>query len=285
MIDVHCHLEQKEFFQDLDKVIAACKKSGVKAVVTSCANPKDLERALEIASKNAGFVFPSVGLHPEYIKEIKEKEISDYLEKIKENKNKIVAIGEIGLDFYWVKESSWQAKQKRQFAELIRFSKEIKKPLVVHSRDSHPDTIKTLEDEDAKNVLLHMFGGKDLIKNILENNWLISINYLVTRSKTYKKIAKDMPLENICLETDAPWNGIQKKPEEVTQTDVIFKENKEQNLLTLRNDPTTIKTTAEKIAEIKEIPFETVWRACGENARKFFSLLQNVQSSRMIDTG
>ncbi len=273
MIDVHCHLEQKEFSQDLDTVIAACKKSGVKAVVTSCAHPKDLERTFEIASKNAGFVFPSLGLHPEYIKEIKEKEVSDYLEKIKENKNKIVAVGEVGLDYFWIKEKAWQEKQKEQFAELIRFSREIKKPLVVHSRDSHQDTIKILENEDAKNVLLHMFGAKDLIKNVWENNWLVSINYLVTRSKTYKKIAKDMPLGNICLETDAPWNGLQKLKGQLGKEDIIFKENKEQNLLTLRNDPSTIKITAQKIAEIKKIPFETVWNACGENAKKFFSLL------------
>ncbi|HLD41845.1 MAG TPA: TatD family hydrolase, partial [archaeon] len=154
----------------------------------------------------------------------------------------------------------------------VRFAKELKKHLVVHSRNSHPDTIKILENEDAKSVLLHMFGGKEQMKQVIENKWYISINYLVTRSKDYKKIARDTPLENICLETDAPWNGIQKVKEELKENEIIFKQNKETNLITLRNDPTTIRLTAQKIAEVKGIPFQEVWKKCGENAKKFFGL-------------
>ena len=272
MIDVHCHLEQLEFQKDLESVIAHSKLSGIQALVTSCAHPKDLEKTLEIQEKYKGFVFASLGHHPEYIKEIPQKEIDSYLESIKKNKARFVAIGEVGLDYFWVKEPSWQKKQKEQFSELIRFSKELKKPLVVHSRNSHSDTLNILEKEDAKNVLLHMFGGKNEMKTVVENNWLISINCLVTRSKDYKKIARDTPLENICLETDAPWNGIQKPLSEITKSDIIFRENKETGITTLRNDPTTIKITAQKIAEIKKIPFEKVWKTCGEKAKKFFNL-------------
>ena len=272
MIDVHCHLEQKEFDKDLDKVVENCKKADLKAVVTSCANPKDLQKTLEMASKYNGFVFSSVGLHPEYIKEFSQKTVDEYLEKIKENRDKIVAVGEVGLDFYWVKEANWQEKQKEQFAELIRFSKEIKKPLVVHCRDAFEDTMKILEKEDAKQALLHMFGGKDFIQKIAENKWLLSINYLVTRSKTYRKIARDTPLENICLETDAPWNGVQKPIEQVTLSDIVFRKHEELKIASLRCDPTVIKLTAGKIAEIKNIPLESLWKACGENAERFFNL-------------
>ncbi len=272
MIDVHCHLEQKEFENGLDKVIQSCKSVGIKALVTSCCNPKDLEKTLEIQEEYKNFVFACAGLHPEYIKEISQKEADSYLDLLKKNKNKLIAIGEIGLDYFWIKEPSWQAKQREQFAELIRFAKELKKPLVVHSRNSHPDTVNILEKEDAKQVLLHMFGGKDLIKRIVQNNWLISINYLITRSKDYKKIARDTPLENICLETDAPWNGIQKPSDQLSKSDVIFRENKETKITTLRNDPTTILPTAQKIAEIKKVSFEQVWKNCGENAKKFFNI-------------
>lgn len=272
MIDVHCHLESPDFETDLDKVIGSCKNTGLKALITSCARPKDLEKTLKIASTYPGFVFPSLGLHPEYIKEINSKEAEEYLEKIKENRKQIVAIGEIGLDFHWIKEPEFQKKQMEQFAELIRFSKEIRKPIVVHSRDAHPETVKILEQEDAKKALLHMFGGKDLLKSIVENGWLVSINYLITRSKTYKKIARGLPLENICLETDSPWNGPQKTRQELNKTDIIFRENKESETVLLRNDPITIRITAEKIAEIKGIPFETVWKTCGENAKGFFSI-------------
>ena len=152
MIDSHCHLEQEAFDKDLGKVIENCKKTGLKAVVTSCANPEHFEKTLQTSSIYSGFVFSSVGLHPEYIKEFSQKTVDDYLEKIKENKNIIIAIGEIGLDFYWVKEKEWQEKQKEQFADLIRFSKEIKKPLVIHCRDANEETIKILGLENTVNL-------------------------------------------------------------------------------------------------------------------------------------
>ena len=144
--------------------------------------------------------------------------------------------------------------------------------MVVHSRDSHPETIRILEQEDAKNVLLHMFGGKEFIQQIVKNGWLVSVNYLVTRSKTYKKVARDLPLENLCLETDAPWNGVQKPLDLVTEKDVVFFKNDEAKVATLRNDPATIVLTAQKIAEIKGISFEEVWKAAGQNAAKFFGI-------------
>ena len=272
MIDVHCHLEQPNFEKDLDKVIENCKKAGLKAVITSCPDPRDLDKTLKILEKYKGFVFACFGLHPEYIKEFSEKQVDEYLEKVKENKDKIVGFGEVGLDFYWVKESSWQQKQKEQFKELIRFSKEIRKPLVVHCRGAYEETVNILENEDAKQVILHMFGGKNLLQRVVENKWLISMNYLVSRSKDYKKIARDILLENLTLETDAPWNGIQKTADQVTSEEIIFKENKDLNLVTLRSDPSTIKPTAEKIAEIKGLGFEQVWKTCGENASKFFGL-------------
>src|SRR3989338_2355186 len=242
MIDVHCHLEQPNFEKDLDKVIENCKQAGLKAVITSCPNPKDFDRTMEIASKYSGFVFTCFGLHPEYIKEFSEKEVDEWMEKLKQNKNKMVGLGEVGLDFYWVKGANWQQKQKEQFKELIRFSKEIRKPLVVHCRDAYEETIKILEDEDAKKVLLHMFGGKNLLQRVVENNWLISMNYLVARSKDYKKIARDIPLENLTLETDAPWNCVQKPTDSVTSSDIIFRINEEQKIATLRSAPSTIKT-------------------------------------------
>ncbi len=272
MIDMHCHLEQPNFEKDLDQVIENCKKAGLKAIITSCPDPRDVDKTLEIIEKYKGFVYACFGLHPEYIKEFSEKDVDEYLEKLKQIKNQMVGFGEIGLDFYWIKELSWQQKQKEQFGELIRFSKEIKKPLVVHCRGAYEETVNILENEDAKKVLLHMFGGKNLLGRVVENNWLISMNYLVSRSKDYKKIARDIPLENLTLETDAPWNGVQKPIDTVIVNDIIFKENKDLNLVTLRSDPSTIKLTAEKIAEIKGLSFEEVWKACGENAARFFGL-------------
>jgi len=251
MIDSHCHLEQKDYDNDRDQVIEKCRQE-LNAVITCCAHPKDLDLTLEMVEKYKDFVFATASIHPEYIKEVSEKEKDEFLELLKQNKSKLVGIGETGLDFFWTKEDEWRKKQKELFAEMINFSKELKLPLVIHSRNSYEECVKILEQEDAKGVLMHMFGANQLAKRIIENGWSISMNTIVMKSKKHKKVVRDVPLENLMLETDAPWLA----PEGFGN----------------RNDPTAIKFVAEKIAEIKKISFEEVWDRCGENSVKFFNL-------------
>lgn len=248
MIDSHCHLEQKEFDKDRHEVIELCKKE-LKAVVTCCAHPEDFTLTLEMVERYKDFVFACAGIHPEYIKEISEKQKDRFLERLKENKNKIVAIGECGLDFFWIKEKRWQNKQKELFVELINFAKDIRKPIVVHARNAFDDAIRILEQEDAKNVLMHLFGAKDLIQRVEENGWYISFGPIIMRSKKHKKIARDFPLDKILFETDSPWFG----------------DNG-------RGTPLNIRGVCDKISEIKKIEFECVWKRCGKNAIEFFRL-------------
>lgn len=249
MIDCHCHLEQEDYSKDREEVIEKCRKE-LKAVVSSCAHPKDFTLTMQLVEKYKNFVFATAGIHPEYIKEISEKEKDEFLELIKENKSKLVGIGEVGLDFNWVKESAWQKKQKEWFIESISLSKELKLPLVVHARDAFEDAVKILEQEDAKKVLMHMFGANQLVKRIAENGWYVSMNTIVLKSKKHKKVVRDMPLEQLMLETDAPWLGSEGK----------------------RNDPTSVKLVAEKITEIKKVKFEDVDKMTTENAIRFFNL-------------
>lgn len=248
MIDSHCHLEQKDYDKDRDEFIKSLKKE-LKAVVTSCAHPKDIDLTLEIARKHKNFVFACIGLHPEYIKELKESELGNIIEKIRQHKNDIVGIGEVGLDFNWVKEKEWQEKQRELFVEMISLAKEIRKPLVIHSRNAYEEVIRILEQEDAKEVLLHMWGEKKLVDRINENNFFVSIGPIIARSKNHKRIARDIPIERILLETDSPWFGDGG-----------------------RGTPLNIKIPCQKIAEVKKLSFEEVWRKCGQNSISFFKL-------------
>lgn len=249
MIDSHAHLEQKDYSKDLVRVIERCKKAGLVAIMTSCAHPKDFEKTMRIADKYSGYVFPCVGIHPEYIKEASIKEVHDLMDKIKQNKDKIYGIGEIGLDYFWVKEPEWQKKQKELFAQWIDFAKELDKPLVIHSREAMDDTIKILEKNDAQNVMMHLFGSKNHLQTVIRNGWNISIGPLIKKSKEIRKIARDMPIEKIMLETDSPWFG----------------ENG-------RGEPTNIKVAAEYIARFKKMEFDAVWKECGRNSIRFFRL-------------
>lgn len=250
MIDAHCHLEQTDYKNDLDGVIQTCKNEGLKAVVSVCTETKDWERALEIKRQYPDFIFLSASIHPEFIKEITSQQVDDYFDELRENRKHLVAIGETGLDFFWTREDDWREKQKELFIQHIELAKELKLPLVVHTREAGEDVLKILEQEDVKKALLHLWGFKELMPRVIENNYSITIGPLIAKSKNHKKIVRDTPLENILLETDSPWFG-----------------NGQRAL------PTNIKVPCEKIAEVKNLTFDEVWNKCGSNAIEFFNLI------------
>src|SRR5437867_2523047 len=103
MIDSHCHVEQKDFDHDREKLILEWRKE-LDAIVTVCAHPNDFEKSLKIKEENKDFVFLVAGIHPEYVKEFSENQVDNFFQKIEENKEEIVAIGETGLDFFWIKD-------------------------------------------------------------------------------------------------------------------------------------------------------------------------------------
>ncbi len=249
MIDSHCHLEQKDYDPDREEVILNCKKE-LKAVVTCCAHMRDFNKSLEIIKKYPNFVFLTAGFHPEYISEVPENEINKYFEELAKNKKYLVGIGECGMDYHWVKEPEWREKQKELFVKHINLAKELNLPLVIHSRDAEKECLEILKEQKAKRVLLHYFSDKDLIPEVIETSYFVSVNTSVFRSKTTKKIIKKIPIEKLMTETDAPWLGFGK-----------------------RNTPLSVKLVAEKIAEIKKLSFEEVDKITTENAVKFFGLM------------
>jgi len=250
MIDIHCHLEQSDYDKDRQEIIQKCKV--LDAVITCCANPKHLELTLDMCEKNKGFIFCTLSIHPEYIKELKQKEIDNYIELIKENSSKIVAIGETGLDYFWIKEDEWREKQKQLFVKFINLAKELNLPLVIHSRDAVEETIEILEKQGAKDVVMHMFGANQLTKRVIDNGWYISVNTILLKSKKHKKVVRDCPIEKLMLETDSPWLSPWKNEK--------------------RNDPTAVREVAEKIAEIKKMHIEEVDKITTENAKRFFRI-------------
>jgi TatD DNase family protein len=248
MIDVHCHLEQKDYEKDRDEVIERCKRE-LKAVITCCCHPDDFDLTMEMVKKYKNFVFATVSIHPEYIKEIEHLNVNDFLKGIEENKEKIVGIGETGLDFI-IEEPEWREKQKELFIKFIDLAKSLNLPLVIHARKAFAEAIEILEKCQAKNVLMHFFTAKELLPKIIKNGWSISVNTTLLNSKKIKKIVRDLPIEKIMTETDSPWLGIEGK----------------------RNDPTSVKFVIEKIAEIKRMKFEDVNKITTQNAIDFFNL-------------
>lgn len=258
MIDTHCHLEQPDYDADREAVIERCSKI-LHAVIISCANPKYFNLTMELVKRHSGFIFATASVHPQYVKAIDENLVTDYLERIRSNRDTIVAIGETGLDYNWIKEAEWRVKQKHLFANLITLAERLQRPLVIHSRDATEDVISMLEERGAKSVQMHMFTSRPLLKRVIDNGWLISVNTLLLTNKTVKKIVRDCPLEQMMLETDSPWLGIGK--------DGTIKSKN-----SVRNEPTAVNLVAKEIADIKKLDLEDVDRQTTNNALDFFQI-------------
>ena len=249
MIDAHCHISCKDFDSDRDQVINQLKKE-MKAVVDSAPHPEIAKTSIDLHKRYPKFVFSTIGLHPVDALKLKAKQIEDHIEFIKENRKFIAGVGEIGLDYHYIKERSQIERTKEIFRQFIELSKELELPIIIHSRDSTSDCIKILNDMDARKVLLHCFGEHKLVDIVKENNYSITLPPLIATSKNHRKIAKRLPMELIMTETDSPWFGSGS-----------------------RGLPTNVKIVIEKIAKERKMSFDDVDRITTGNAERFYQIL------------
>ncbi|MFB6076203.1 MAG: TatD family hydrolase [Candidatus Aenigmatarchaeota archaeon] len=249
MIDTHCHLEMNKFDDERDEVLRKCGKN-LKAVIVSSAEINTAEKVLQISENNEN-IFSTLGLHPEPALKNSNQEIEEHIEFIRKNAEKIVGIGEVGLDYYLIKDKDKRERTKEIFERYVELAEELSMPLVIHARDSINDVLDILKPRDLRNVILHCFSGSiEQLKEALERNYWISISTLVCKSSHHKKLTNQTPLDNILLETDAPYLS----PDSGT------------------NYPWKIEQSARKIAQIKGFNFEKVWKKTGENAIEAFDL-------------
>ena len=141
----------------------------------------------------------------------------------------------------------------------------------MHSRGAENETARILEEEGYERIHWHLFKTKPLVPAVLKNGWMISVGPLLLKSKTISKIVRDVPLEQLLLETDSPWFGLQIEDLKHSESPT-FRDGQDAEGKPLRDTPLNIKPVAEKIAGIKKISFEEVWSACGRNTQKFFGL-------------
>ncbi|MCX6710344.1 MAG: TatD family hydrolase [Candidatus Woesearchaeota archaeon] len=246
--DVHCHLD---FFDDLqiDEILKRAGENNVKAAITNGVDQKSNRKALVLSQKYK-MVKAALGLHPEFIEKFDDKTIKEEINFIREHKKEIVAVGEIGLDYHWVKDETLRKRQRELFLMQLEFAKEIKKPVIVHSRDSESECIEILSSSGIKNVLMHCFsGGMNLVKECYEKGFMFSIPTNIVKSSHFQKAAEILPLSRILTETDAPF--LSPYPGK-------------------KNEPSFIAETIRKIAEIKKMDPEEVSNAIFSNYQKMF---------------
>jgi len=231
LVDVHSHLTFPDFKKDIDEVIKRAEEANVVSIITSGTSLQSNKEVLELAKKYK-IVNASLGAYPT---EVTRKNIDEQLEFIKKNKNKIISVGEAGLDY---KEATNKKEQQECFEKVITLVEKIKKPLVVHSRKAEEDTLDLIESSNLKKVIMHCFTPKmSIVKRAYESGYFFSIPTVITRLQHFQEIVKRFPLNRILTETDAPYLS-------------PFKLK--------RNEPAFIVESLKKISEIKKMDIKEV---------------------------
>jgi TatD DNase family protein len=243
LIDVHCHLTYEPLPKILNQIIKRIEKNNVLAV--NCGTDiKSNRETIELLKKSKN-IKAALGFYPTHCEEIPEEEFDKEIEFIKSKKDHITALSEIGLDF---KEGKNIEKQRKCFQKFIGLSEEIKKPLIVHSRNAELETIEMLETSKNKNIVMHCFSGKKhLIQRIIKNNWYFSIPALVLKLEHFQNIVKST--DNLLTETDAPFlSPFKDKP----------------------NEPSFVIETLKKIAQLKNLDLKQTENLIYKNYQKLF---------------
>ncbi len=250
-IDTHCHLDFPEFNHDREEVIQRAKTQGIDYIINIGSSLENTKVSLELA-EHYDFIYATAGLHPHEADKF-NPDIRNSLEALAK-KDKVVAIGEIGLDYY--KNYSKGENQKPLFISLVKLAKDLGKPVVIHSRQAQDDTLKILKEQMPQKVVVHCFSGdENFLKECLALGFFISFtcNLTYRKADNLRSLAKITPLERLFLETDAPFlppEGFRGK----------------------RNEPMYVKFLAQEIAGIKEVSIEEVARVTSDNAKNFFGL-------------
>jgi TatD DNase family protein len=249
LIDTHSHLQSTRYNEDRESVISRIQQTNMKVIVIGW-DVESSQRAIEFAS-HYDFIYATVGLSHYSAADVDE----DLLDSIYQlaQKERVVAIGETGLDYYRM--AAPIPSQKRLFREQIQLANKLTLPVVVHDRDAHEDIVNVLKEEDAHAGVIHCFSGdEEMLEKVLDIGFYISISGIVTFSNSLAKIVKQIPLDRLLVETDSPYLS------------PVPKRGK-------RNEPLFIKYILQKIAEILDITYEEVVQTNATNAKRLFKTL------------
>lgn len=251
LVDSHCHLNYPALAKQRDQVMARAHEAGVRYILIACTTMKEFPEVLGTANayENA---FCGVGVHPHHAGEKGEKVTADEIARMADNP-KVIAIGETGLDYFYNKAP--REEQIRNFREHIRAALIADLPIIVHNRDSDDDTIKLLKEENIKRGVLHCFSsGHQLAEEALKLGFYISFSGILTFAKSEKlqEIARDIPVDRLLVETDAPYLAPEPFRGKLCE-------------------PAHVVYTAKKLAEIKGLEYEELAQKITDNFFRLFS--------------
>ena len=250
LIDTHAHLDEME---NIEQVLNDARARGVVAIVAVGSDIKANTKALEIAALYKGFVYPALGWYPG---NIKESEIEANLDFIKANIDKAVAVGEVGLDYSkWVRAAADKELQKRVLRELLKIARDNDKPVLIHSRYAWRDAFDMVVEAGLEKAVFHWYtGASSVLRDIIAHGYYLSVTPAVEYHEEHRRAVKEVPLEYMLLETDAP---------------VVYARGRENEF---KSNPADVVRSLKGAAEVKGLSEEAIAEATTENAKKLFGI-------------
>ena len=254
MIDSHVHLDDEAFNGDREDIIKSLGENGIELVINNSSDLPSSERSVELANKYEN-IYAAIGVHPHEARTY-DDEVEKRLIELSRDK-KVLAIGEIGLDYYY--DNSPRDVQKEVFKRQIELAAKLKKNIVIHSRDAAKDTFDILKEAHEKydfTALIHCFSQSvDMMREYLKMGDYIALGGAVTfkNAKTPKEVAKTVDLDRLLLETDCPY-----------MTPVPYRGK--------RNEPKLVKFTCQYIADLRQMDASELEKITGENTKRFFGI-------------
>lgn len=255
IFETHAHYDDDRFEEDRDELITSLLDNNICNIINVGASLRGVADSIALAEKYEK-VYAAAGVHPSEIGELNEETFAWLWKQAKHEK--VVAIGEIGLDYYWDKESYVQQRQREWFTIQMEMAKDLKLPIIIHSRDAAEDTMRVMLECHAEDIpgVVHCYSySPEMAKEFIKMGYYIGVGGVVTfkNARKLKETVEQIPLERILLETDAPYMA----PEPYRGK---------------RNQSDYLSYVAEQIAALKGVTTEEVERITEENARKLFGI-------------
>lgn len=261
LFDTHAHYDDDWFDEDRDELLRSMPDNGVGLIVNPGCDVNTSRIAVQLA-QTYPFVYAAVGIHPEYALGWSIEDVEE-IEKLTQNQ-KVQAIGEIGLDYYWLKQSPETTPPKPEQQALLRtqmaLAERLQLPVIIHDRDAHADSLAIVKEFPNVRGVYHCFSaGYEIAKELVDRGWMISFTGVITNdnSKKVRRILENIPLEHIMIETDSPY-----------MTPALYRRKGER----VRNSSLYVHCVADKIAEITGRSREEVEAITTENGKRFFAI-------------
>ena len=251
IFDTHAHYDDEQFNEDRVELLNSMEEQGVGTIINVSATYNSCRKVIALA-REYPFVYAAVGIHPDEVGSLNEETFAQMKELFKEEK--VVAVGEIGLDYHY--EDPPRDVQQRAFRMQMKLAQELSLPVVIHEREAHEDGLRIISDFPDVTGVFHCFSGSyEMAKELIKRGWCIGFTGVVTFKNAHKavEVAQNIPLDRILIETDCPYMA----PEPFRGR---------------RCDPSLVPYVAKKIADLRGIPAEEVARATESNARRVFRL-------------